>query len=586
MQGIETLGYEVVETNPIEALMAEGGITQNRQAAEMLADLGRGGDIYMVHAAEGETVLPLEVLENNPRLKNMIYTQMKELGLEPEQYIVGNELNSINPDTGQPEFLFKFIKKIVKNVVNVVKKIAPVVLAIAAPILLPTMPVALAAGLGSTAGNLVAGKSLSDSLKSGVVTGLTAGAGNMISGGSFLGSSIDPANVAGVQNLGTMFTPDNPFTSAISANLTGVGAQVTQAGGQVGGGVLEQEFVADTVDGTVVDGAVDGAASGSTELDSSGASGTGQTSAEIAAEVIPDVIQPKTFMQGLQSAFTPGDDYGFGDFWSEFLSPGRESISAKVQEGYKTDLANFQQLYPKADANTYTNFINSLDAKYAPGLFEKFGPAVGTGLVGGLASDAILGTNIITPPEEEVYDLAGAQTAGADLLASDPQTYGIDDSYLGGNPYYETATNMPVTTAVNPGFTSPVAPEVAPVETGIQTVATDIPGAVVANPNASNQYAGMLSGDYFSQTPYSNINYFQPPVPSPNVGINPPPIYSFASGGEIMGPRTPTSDSVPAMLSDGEFVMNARAVRGAGGGDRQQGAKRMYEMMRSFERTA
>ena len=29
MQGIETLGYEVVETNPIEALMAEGGITQN-----------------------------------------------------------------------------------------------------------------------------------------------------------------------------------------------------------------------------------------------------------------------------------------------------------------------------------------------------------------------------------------------------------------------------------------------------------------------------------------------------------------------------------------------------------------------------
>jgi hypothetical protein len=40
------------------------------------------------------------------------------------------------------------------------------------------------------------------------------------------------------------------------------------------------------------------------------------------------------------------------------------------------------------------------------------------------------------------------------------------------------------------------------------------------------------------------------------------------------------------MLSDGEFVMNARAVRGAGGGDRQKGAKRMYEMMRSFERTA
>ena len=209
MQGIETLGYEVVETNPIEALISEGGIAQHQQAAEMLADFGRNGDTYIVHAAEGETVLPLEVLENNPRLKNMIYTQMEEMGLEPQRYVVGNELNSLNPDTGQPEFFFKFLKKVVKKVVNVVKKIAPVVLAIAAPILLPAMPVALAAGLGSTAGNLIQGNSLSDSLKSGVVTGLTAGAGNMITGGSFLGSSIDPANVAGVQNLGTMFTVGN-----------------------------------------------------------------------------------------------------------------------------------------------------------------------------------------------------------------------------------------------------------------------------------------------------------------------------------------------------------------------------------------
>ena len=111
MQGIETLGYEVVETNPIEALISEGGIAQHQQAAEMLADFGRNGDTYIVHAAEGETVLPLEVLENNPRLKNMIYTQMEEMGLEPQRYVVGNELNSLNPETGQPEFFFKFIKK-------------------------------------------------------------------------------------------------------------------------------------------------------------------------------------------------------------------------------------------------------------------------------------------------------------------------------------------------------------------------------------------------------------------------------------------------------------------------------------------
>ena len=53
--------------------------------------------------------------------------------------------------------------------------------------------------------------------------------------------------------------------------------------------------------------------------------------------------------------------------------------------------------------------------------------------------------------------------------------------------------------------------------------------------------------------------------------------------GEISGPGTGTSDSIPAMLSDGEFVMTAKAVKGAGGGDRMQGARKMYEMMNQLE---
>tara|TARA_R100000654_G_scaffold28654_1_gene53277 strand:+ start:552 stop:1460 length:909 start_codon:yes stop_codon:yes gene_type:complete len=56
--------------------------------------------------------------------------------------------------------------------------------------------------------------------------------------------------------------------------------------------------------------------------------------------------------------------------------------------------------------------------------------------------------------------------------------------------------------------------------------------------------------------------------------------------GEISGPGTGTSDSIPAMLSDGEFVMTAKAVKGAGGGSRMEGAKRMYEMMDNLERRA
>ena len=53
--------------------------------------------------------------------------------------------------------------------------------------------------------------------------------------------------------------------------------------------------------------------------------------------------------------------------------------------------------------------------------------------------------------------------------------------------------------------------------------------------------------------------------------------------GEIVGRGTGTSDDIPAMLSDGEFVMTAQAVRNAGGGSRKVGAKNMYKMMKSLE---
>jgi len=71
---------------------------------------------------------------------------------------------------------------------------------------------------------------------------------------------------------------------------------------------------------------------------------------------------------------------------------------------------------------------------------------------------------------------------------------------------------------------------------------------------------------------------------------------NFNVGGYVEGPGTGTSDSIDsvimqngqpvqqAKLSDGEFVMTERAVTGAGNGDREAGAARMYELMRQFER--
>jgi hypothetical protein len=56
--------------------------------------------------------------------------------------------------------------------------------------------------------------------------------------------------------------------------------------------------------------------------------------------------------------------------------------------------------------------------------------------------------------------------------------------------------------------------------------------------------------------------------------------------GQISGPGTEKSDSIPAMLSDGEFVMTAKAVRGAGKGSRRAGAKQMYKLMHQLEKNA
>ena len=70
------------------------------------------------------------------------------------------------------------------------------------------------------------------------------------------------------------------------------------------------------------------------------------------------------------------------------------------------------------------------------------------------------------------------------------------------------------------------------------------------------------------------------------------PVYYPRMNGQIAGPGTERSDDIPAMLSDGEFVVNAKALRGIGkmdgaNGDkeeqRQKGARMMYAMQQAGE---
>lgn len=111
-----------------------------------------------------------------------------------------------------------------------------------------------------------------------------------------------------------------------------------------------------------------------------------------------------------------------------------------------------------------------------------------------------------------------------------------------------------------------------------QPVLTDLEKAQIEKREVSPYYEG--------QDIVRRYDYSQEPV-----------VYA-AGGGFIQGPGSGRSDSVKAgifqngqkvqeaRLSDGEFVMTERAVRGLGNGNRAQGAARMYDMMRQYERMA
>jgi len=492
MQGIQSLGYEVQEL----PMVPQGGIQGYEQAADILAEFGRNGDTYIVHAAEGETMVPMEVLDNNPRLKKMLFAQMQEMGIEPERYIVGNELNSINPVTGQPEFflkkLFKGVKKGLKKVAKVARKVAPIVLPLAAPFLLPAMPIAFATGIGSLAGGLVAGQDFGTALKGAVIAGGLAGLGNVAFGGSqgfgsgkFFGSVADPTAGLGTFSMKQAFTPVNPFSAAGKAQLAALRAQSQGAQTQALGQDVkfpEAQNLSDKV------------ASEST--------------------ILPD--DPSPFAKGgaetkvTDLTLEPPSTYDQAvEFYQQNISPsGRAAnldntkVLADAQAIKAQEIANQQALgIPVDEAEIAKAALEKATAQNTPGLISQYAPITALGTAGAVAADAATGGAILGIFKDEDDDGLDDETGLTmeQLKNQYPEKFFDPTTFYGDNPYYQQ---------------------------GFQTV---------------------------------------------------------AQGGEIVGPGTPTSDSIPALLSDGEFVMNAAAVRGAGGGDRKEGAKRMYAMMRDFE---
>ena len=84
--------------------------------AQTLAAQGRGMDTMVAHVAPGEVVLPPEVLEDDA-FTDILDSKLTSMGYDPEERIVGAGLGPVNPQTGLPEYFS--IKKALRKVAKV-----------------------------------------------------------------------------------------------------------------------------------------------------------------------------------------------------------------------------------------------------------------------------------------------------------------------------------------------------------------------------------------------------------------------------------------------------------------------------------
>ena len=525
------------------------GIASVTRIADHLAKYGRNEDEYMVHAAEGETVVPLAVLDANPRLKEKLYEQMENMGLEPGQYIVGNELNSINPVTGQPEF---FLKKLFKGLKKLVKTVFKVIVPIVATILLsPIMTPAGAAAFVSGTSTLLQGGSLKDALKSAAIGGATAGIFKGVAGGiksaaaggtftegvktglresimtsSGIQAAVDAGRIAEggvatpvgadipVTDISTQLSdrlapPQSPYIDPVSATFPNAGATAASGAGTQAAAGTASQAVSDLVPEAVADpnkvllgsGAGAGTGAPATGAPATGAPATGAP----AAGSVP-IPQAPGFFEAAKDVFSPG---GMGPLESlkQMFFP-----SIDITTDQFAQYARSQGLDPN----------NLMDMQQLMGNLKK-NPLAGLGAVRRFAPLAAgtMALNAMSAPEEVGFEDPFEGGTGMDLYRANPGMYGMQFQQ---SPTYEITK----------------------------------------------------TGGYYTPTP----------TPPPGANSGGDISYFPRKSGGIAGPGTGTSDDIPAMLSDGEFVMTAKAVRGAGEGSRKQGMRNMYKMMKNFEATA
>jgi hypothetical protein len=582
--GIASFVSDDDEIDDVEDFGSEG-IAQFPALAQRMAAMGRGGDDTLAHVQTGELIIPAALLAQDPALKEGLFQRLRDMGIEdPERYVVGSEINSLNPETGIPEFFLKKIFKgitkavtnVVKGVVKVVKKIAPVVLPIVGALFFGPI---YGAALGSGIATLINGGSFKDALKSAAISGLTglgsAGVSGMMSGAGFgagVKAALNPGNIsAGFGAIKTGFTQGFAQSgigfNSMKYGLAG-GEQISNQLAEraaLAAGTQAPQFDASMSTSGVTDAAVAGTAPTPAPTSVPGAaSGTAVTPGQVRAEA----IGPGTFGENLKDAFTPGGK-SFGQSMSDAFFPKAPTLDTTAignkayTSAYKnaTDLGISETAASQIGIKAMDNAISSATAAAAPSLLRTYGPLA-------LAGTAVAaGTGMFTPvPGEEPglvqYGEDGRPITGEDLIAQDPEKYLVGD--LGSivfNPetgQYESVASIGQIGDLTPTYTAPESYLSYSVPTSFPT-------------NMQSPYLmGSTPGGPFTR-------------PSVVRAAEGGAIFPRRNGGIMPDEGIPGKDSVRAMLMPGEFVMTTDAVRGLGNGNLNNGIKNMYSVMRNLE---
>tara|TARA_B100001059_G_scaffold73419_2_gene70912 strand:- start:28106 stop:29278 length:1173 start_codon:yes stop_codon:yes gene_type:complete len=215
-----TPGMNIASDMSEEMMMEMGQPDPEAITQKILADQGRYGDQVMGHLAPGEIVVPKK-LASDPELLEKLQEVYGKFGVDMNQYTVGNEANSINPNTGIMEFGF------LSDLWGDIKKNAPTIghivgFAVGGPI---------GAGIGGAIGGAVKEGDLGYALKQGA-TGYTLGsmaAGAGLTGGTlsnpslgFGSGGVTKGGVGGFfENLGA--NARGGLTGTMPTGATGIG---------------------------------------------------------------------------------------------------------------------------------------------------------------------------------------------------------------------------------------------------------------------------------------------------------------------------------------------------------------------------